>query len=288
MVLEAMPRGVLLEGECMTKNKKELSLSEIQNRELRILQYLHEICVENNITYFLFYGTLLGAVRHKGFIPWDDDLDVIVPREDYERLLVILHNQDKYRLLANEYYSDYYYPFAKLVDPETKLVEYGVLECKELGVWVDIFPLDTTPNNPILQKLHVKTVNKLINMNRYISAEEEALKKEMNTVPKKIKYIIAKRFKNNTLINMVNKVAKIYSKKNTKYMGDLLWGSDFDLVFLREWFGKPRQMQFENGLYYIPSDYDSLLKQIYGDYMELPPEEKRHSNHAYSCYMRDE
>ena len=283
-----MPRGVLLEGECMTKNKKELSLSEIQNRELRILQYLHEICVENNITYFLFYGTLLGAVRHKGFIPWDDDLDVIVPREDYERLLVILHNQDKYRLLANEYYSDYYYPFAKLVDPETKLVEYGVLECKELGVWVDIFPLDTTPNNPILQKLHVKTVNKLINMNRYISAEEEALKKEMNTVPKKIKYIIAKRFKNNTLINMVNKVAKIYSKKNTKYMGDLLWGSDFDLVFLREWFGKPRQMQFENGLYYIPSDYDSLLKQIYGDYMELPPEEKRHSNHAYSCYMRDE
>lgn len=272
----------------MTKKRQELSLLEIQKREAKILKYLHEICVENNITYYLFYGTLLGAVRHKGFIPWDDDLDVIVPRDDYEKLLTILHKRDKYTLLTNDYFDDYRYPFAKLVDPETKLVEYGVLECQELGVWVDIFPLDAIPNNSKLQKIHIKTVKKIINMNRYISADEKALDCEINTTVKKIKHIIAKQFKNRTVINLANKIAKFYNPEKAKFKADLIWGSDSNAIFPNEWFGTPKQIQFEDGFYYVPCDYGSLLKKIYGNYMELPPVEMRQSNHLYSCYLRNE
>ena len=266
------------------QQKTQLTLHEMQEREAKMLEYLHRICVENNIKYYLYGGTLIGAVRHQGFIPWDDDLDVLVPRKDYKRLLSILHSHKEYRLLSHEYQDDYYYPFAKLTDPETKLIEYGVKECKELGVWLDIFPLDSVSNNPLIRLLHAKIVMKLVGMNQYVAADETCILQEIDSFPKKIKFVIAKQFKSQTLIRFIHTLAGIYVDKETAYKADLLWSSNYKYFFPANWFGDPKILKFEGGNYYVPTDYDSFLKVLYGDYMKLPPEEKRHSDHFYSCY----
>lgn len=266
------------------QNRNELSLEEMQQCEAKMLKYLHTICVGNNITYYLFYGTLLGAVRHQGFIPWDDDLDVAVPRKDYKKLLEILNSHNEYRVLTHEYFDDYYYPFAKLIDPKTRLVEFGVKDCKELGVWIDIFPLDSVSDNPLIRKIQTNTVAKLVGMNRYISAEEKSILQEANSFPKKLKYFVAKRFKHRTIINLIHMIAGMYANKKTEYKAELIWASDHNRFFQKELFGKPKMLPFEDGNYFVPIGYDSILRKTYGNYLELPPIEKRHSDHSYSCY----
>ena len=263
--------------------KQELTLQEIQSIEFHIMKYIHKICEENNLTYYLYGGTLLGAVRHKGFIPWDDDLDIIVPRNDYDTLIRILNNRNEFRLLSFEYVNDYYYPFAKLVDPTTKLIEIGVKECSGMGVWVDIFPLDGTPRNSFFRFLHTKMVKKLVGLNQYLSAKQDNIETQLNTPAKRIRYSISKLFKSHTVIKLANKLAGVFHNNNSEMVLNAIWGRP-GLVYKSEWFGKPVLLPFEGELFFAPSNYNSLLTCVYGDYMKPPPEDKRYSGHSYSCW----
>ena len=123
---------------------KKIGLDEIKNRELEILKWIDKTCKENGITYFLAYGTLLGAVRHKGFIPRDDDIDIFMTRENYNKFLDINNKEisKKFSVLSLETEKTYYYPFAKVVDNDTYVDEKKFKKIDKLGVWVDIFPLD--------------------------------------------------------------------------------------------------------------------------------------------------
>lgn len=258
----------------------------MQEIEWKMLKYLHDICVENHLTYYLYGGTLLGAIRHQGFIPWDDDLDVIVPRNDYVKLLEILKDKKKYTLLSYEHIEDYYYPFAKLIDPETRLVEFGMKECSKLGVWIDIFPLDNTSNHKWIRSLQISYVRKLVNLNRYLAANTDMVKKQLDSPKKKLHFWIARRFKSHTLIKYINKKAGAYRNRKTNYKADIIWCSK-DVVFEGDWFGEPSLVRFGEGLFYAPTDSDALLTRIFGNYMQLPPENKRHSEHMYSCWRKD-
>ena len=104
---------------------QELTLQEIKEIELEILKHFHAFCQENNIRYFISHGTLLGTIRYKGFIPWDDDIDVLVPREDYDRLLAIFQDNERYQLFHFEKDSRFLFPFAKLCDMTTRKIENG-------------------------------------------------------------------------------------------------------------------------------------------------------------------
>jgi len=139
---------------------KELTLQELKDIEFDILKMFDAFCKENNIRYFFAYGTLLGAIRYKGFIPWDDDVDVLVPREDYDRLLKLFTDSEQYRLYAYEREPKYRYPFAKLCDMTTRKDEGGYENGVELGVDIDIFPLDAWDNDLEKAKKEAKTIGR--------------------------------------------------------------------------------------------------------------------------------
>jgi len=115
-------------------------IEEIQKVDLEILRFFDNVCRENNLTYFLSGGTLLGAIRHKGFIPWDDDVDLVMPRKDFEKLIEILDKSDSnYKLFIPGCSEDYFYTFGKLVDTRTVLDEFDYCPIKGMGLYIDIF-----------------------------------------------------------------------------------------------------------------------------------------------------
>ena len=124
--------------------EKKLTVDDARKVELGILKYIDSVCRSNNIPYCLDYGTLLGAIRHKGFIPWDDDIDISMKRDDYERFVELMQSNtpSQYRLLTDKTCEGYYYEYGKMVDTSTRLVETDIMEIPEMGVWVDIFPKD--------------------------------------------------------------------------------------------------------------------------------------------------
>ena len=134
----------------------QLNLAEIKKIQLGALKYVKEICQKNNIDYYLMSGTLLGAVKYKGYIPWDDDIDIALKRKDYLKLIKLINddNSDDYKILSIYNTKDYYYLFAKLVSKKTKLIE-NAKEIKEMGVYIDIFPLDYYNDN------YEKYINKI-------------------------------------------------------------------------------------------------------------------------------
>lgn len=139
---------------------KEMTLKEMQNFELDILKDFHEFCVSNNIRYSLDGGTLIGAIRHKGFIPWDDDIDVVLPRPDYEKLCS-LYQSEKYRLKCFQNDKNCYLGFARIYDFKYTTFDTRYPWCKDknVGLWIDIFPADGAPDNEDeLQKLYGKVL----------------------------------------------------------------------------------------------------------------------------------
>ena len=127
---------------------KELSLDEVRSIQLEILEYIDYVCKENKIEYWLDGGTLIGAVRHGGYIPWDDDIDIIIRRKDYDRALQLFDEySNRFKVLSHKKTDGYYYAFGKVIDTNTRLVEKGIKPINEMGVYVDIFPLDYIPSN---------------------------------------------------------------------------------------------------------------------------------------------
>ena len=124
-----------------------LTIDEIKQTELSILDYIDSVCKQHNVRYYLAYGTLLGAIRHKGFIPWDDDIDIYMLRSDYDRFIQLLsaEKENHYSLLSIYNDSDYFYEFAKVVDNRTSINANNLKAMRNEGVWVDIFPLDNVP-----------------------------------------------------------------------------------------------------------------------------------------------
>ena len=139
---------------------REIQFEEMKKIELNILIYFTEVCEENNLRYYLGGGTLLGAVRHKGFIPWDDDIDVMMPRPDFQKLLSLSINNENYNIIKPGT-AGYYYNFAKLVDTRTILEEKGIKRIDGLGVYIDIFPLDGMPETPDARKKRFKELNSI-------------------------------------------------------------------------------------------------------------------------------
>ena len=146
---------------------KYLSMDEIKSVELEILKYVHDFCEKNDIKYFINYGTLIGAVRHKGFIPWDDDIDICMFRKDYEKFIELFSKDDgKYKILSLESSDKYYNNFIKVIDSKTKIEDERNYKTYDSGIFIDIFPMDFFDDLSLVEKTYKLESFKLLSFSK--------------------------------------------------------------------------------------------------------------------------
>lgn len=256
-------------------------MNELQNRLLDILKWFHAFCEENNLRYFVLGGTMLGAARHKGFIPWDDDIDVGLPRSDYERLKYLMNGkifEDKFVLEEPLKNADFIYPFCKIYDTTTTLIENAKVKIKR-GIYIDVFPLDGIGNSVL--ELH-KNYKKIGRLNTLLTIKVAGLRKgrklykNIGIVLFRMVPISAKK----VLAKLVADCAK-FSYDENLYCANLVgnWGEKE--IVSRDIMGKPTLYDFEDIKVYGPEKADEYLTCLYGDWRKMPPKEKQITHHDY-------
>lgn len=257
----------------------ENQLSEIQNKELRMLKELNRICRKHNIKYVLAYGTLLGAVRHKGFIPWDDDVDVHMLREDYEKFKKIAPRElaENFFYQSNETNPNYFYLYDKIRLNDT-LFEEESLENYDIhqGLYIDIFPVDYTSSNKFLAKiqyLKYKISRNILN-SKYIRIKSRHGRKKIEAVLLKIMFFFISK---KSLYKYSEKIAKKYNQG--KYVRCFPSPYAKKEYYPVKYFKDIIDIDFKDRKFSIPKEYNEILKNNYGNYLELPPKEKRTTRH---------
>lgn len=257
-------------------------MNELQKYEFNIFQKTINFLNKNNLNYFLVGGSLLGAIRHKGFIPWDDDIDIGMRRDDYEKLIEICRENDGYisenlQFIAVDL-GNSIYPYAKIIDKSIKIKSENGLDDY---LWLDIFPFDFLPESNLKATILYKREYFLKKILYIKNMDWEFLKKASKNYIKyflkKIMYeIFLKRLDDKYIGNRMNKIAKKINKKykDSEYSGCIVWGygkkekiftGDLEII----------KVDFEGMELKAMKGYNHYLTNLYGDYMKLPPEEKR-------------
>lgn len=264
---------------------KELTLQELKDVEFDILKVFVEFCKENNIKYYLSHGTLLGAIRYKKFIPWDDDVDLLIPREDYERMLKLFKDTDRYKLFSYERNKDYRFPYAKLCDMNTRKVEFGQNNGVELGLDIDLFPLDYWDNDLERAKKEVKSIKR--NLSFLLLAKSPKINEpnKIKALIKRVLSVFCKIAGSQYFIKRIDKISKNPKCIGSKYRGCKAWCVYNERgIIPAEVFDETANIEFEGEYFIAPKDYDTYLTCLYGDYLPEPPIEKQKTHHTFTAY----
>lgn len=265
---------------------KKIEIEEVKKLLLEVLIEFHEFCEDHGLRYVLAAGTLLGAIRHNGFIPWDDDIDLYMPRPDYERLLEIYPKEGKNDLYEHKLNAKYMYPFAKLGKPGTLCVEKGGYSGIEIGVYVDIFPIDGLGNEIDVAKRQVKKVTRLVNME--LSLLVEQWRRNVSFTKNFMiwtLHVFSKIYGGHKkILKKMKKALLAFGYDDSDYVGQIVEMPGNKKITRRELFENRTLHVFEGKMFYVPKEYDKILTGLYGDYMQLPPEEKRVYAHGYEAY----
>lgn len=260
-------------------NLIEISDKEVQYRLLSLLDKFHQFCKENNINYSITSGTFLGAIRHNGFIPWDDDIDVGLTRKEYEKLLdaISKHTNELYFIGAE--LNNGIWPFIKLIDKTTIIKENG--STRQEYLWIDIFPFDNSPLKIFPKVIHLTTKRILVyKINDYLGIQSLKTNSFLKKIYNNILYKISKNISIKSIALKHIKVSSIFQNKKMNYVGDIIWGTK---PIPRYLFDDLVDYQFENITVKGFKEYDTYLTCIYGDYMKLPPEDQR-VNHGIKAW----
>lgn len=266
-----------------------LTLREVQMAELEILLIFDEFCKKNDLHYVLYYGTLLGAVRHQGFIPWDDDIDVAMPRPDYERMLKLYYedHQDLGRnlyMLSGEHDDDFAFAYAKIARTDSEILpESKLYEHEGEGIWIDIFPIDGFPGldeqPAYLEKVgeYRRNIGRAITIPGTVRGNESKWK-----AIARIPVVLLARMKGyRKYRDELIELAKSYPFETSEYVGLATWNDNSSaLVMKRSEFVKYTTLPFEGHDLPVFEDYNDFCTRRYGkNYMELPPESARQSHY---------
>lgn len=267
--------------------RKLISRDECKNIQVYLLEFLDIVCREYGLKYYLAYGTLLGAVRHKGFIPWDDDIDVFLMREDYEKLISLFQTKlldDKRVFLLDGRVRGYYYPFAKLVDKSTVAKMEDNLTSH--GIWIDIFPMDVVPEEEKKCERFLKTCTLLRATILSMTTDFHSQKLGKKYIPKKVLSVIASLIGKEKIYNAYINYIRKYEGKEEKYVACLSSPYIKKEKVEKRLLEEQQSFEFEGRTFTGPKNWDLYLKRLYGNYMELPPEKKRRI-HSITAWKLD-
>lgn len=270
---------------------KELTIQEIQGVSLEILKQVTDLCEGLHLRYALIYGTLIGAVRHHGYIPWDDDVDIMMPRPDYDKLLQHLstHKLPSLTLFNRQTCPDYPYMISRVSD-DRYILEMENEDSVGMGVFIDIYPYDG------LGKTKEEAVSFGLKGDRLSSLCYQATRKHFaietttSTLRKIVKYpvfLVSKMIGKNFFQDKLEKLAGVRDYESSEYIGCIIWLSWGEKdIFPRKWFDETIMMPFDKYEFRVPKHYDEVLRHEYGDYMQLPPEKDRIGHHYFKAYRK--
>lgn len=271
---------------------RQLTLKELQSFSLEILKDVAGFCERNGIRYSLGYGTLLGAVRHKGFIPWDDDVDLMMPREDYERFRSA-YRSDKFTFIDSRNTPDCFIVFGRVCDMEKTIAKSRIPWInKDVGVWIDIFPVDRVPDDPqtyerIYESLLIlmKTNVRIRRVHASPSSAFSFVERLRLMVLKMINPRLAKSDPN-AIVKDMTVLISLLSPQQSRHWSQLCCPDvGTNEFFMDEDINEYIPLRFEDRDFFAWKGYDRILRDSYGDYMILPPENKRKPLQSYIKFM---
>lgn len=274
--------GIQPEGSV---SARELTLSEVKSVELGILDYIAALCERHGIRYILSYGTLLGAVRHGGFIPWDDDIDLVMSRGEYNRFISAFDREGsaRYGILVPGR-NGYSYPFIKVYDRRTRVEEENTIQPYEIGVWVDIFPLDGAPASFGMRDAILGLLIRFRCIAAYRGIRCWSLGKRLiGFVP----WLVARLIGPMRLLRCIEALAQEKSWEEAAELAVRVEYLDRRLPFSRSLLEDTQLLGFEGREYRAPRDTDTFLRAWYGEYMQLPPVDQR-NGHSFRAWWRGE
>ncbi len=274
-------------------SKRELTMKETQEISLEILKIVADICEEQDFRYFLIYGTLIGAIRHHDYIPWDDDVDIMMPRPDYDRFLAYMSEHIKeyphLRIFNHDVCREYPYMITRVSDQRYKIImenekEYG------MGVFIDIYPYDGLGQTKKEAVRYGLRGDHLSSLCYQATRDHFAMETTTSLLRKVIKYpvyLFSRAVGKERFQKKLESLARVKEYDSSKFVGCVIWLSWGEKdIYLRKWFKEYIMMPFGKYEFRVPKEYDRILRHIYGDYMQLPPEKDRIGHHFYKVYER--
>jgi lipopolysaccharide cholinephosphotransferase len=256
---------------------KTIEEKELKQIQLDILNDITSFCEKNGLRYFLAYGTLLGAVRHKGYIPWDDDIDIHMPRPDYEKFLSLYSSRDNCAV-THENERCYHVPFAKVYRKGTVVKEY-FYKPSVFGVYVDIFPLDGIRHRwqafwcgQCIRFMYIKT---------FVFCDRQSFARKLRIAATKL---ILLPFTEHFILDTIRRISTRYRYDECGHVCSFGSRTAVREILPREVFEEYTMMPFEGKEYRVPKKYDVYLEHKYGEYMKLPPKDKQVSTHDSQAY----
>lgn len=258
-------------------NETNYDIRILQQKIIGNLEAIDKVCQEHNLRYYLWAGTMLGAVRHKGFIPWDDDMDICMPRPDYEQLMT--HWREwlplPYEVISMESDSAYPYPFAKIEDASTTVLERPDFQFLE-GVYIDVFPIDGVPDDEQERRRHFKRY-KFWRHLLFLRGRDPF--KHGHGPRSWFPWLLHKFFSLEELQQRVKDLMTKYSYETSNCVVD--YDDGIGGVIEKCILGNPHLYDFEDKQFWGVEYYDEYLSQKYGNYMQLPPKEKQIQHHFF-------
>lgn len=275
---------------------KKISLQELQKIETDILLAFHNFCIKHSLTYYLAGGSLIGAIRHKGFIPWDDDIDTAMPRPDFMRLLEIVKKEkiDKFYDVACEYSKSGLPSYVlRIYDTRTELSFGFSKENTTLGCWIDVFCIDGVETSKIRRKLHFREMRIALDLS--ILCTTKFGRKRRNKWATVFQYAllpilpIVRLIGHKRIDDWINRIACKIPYDGSEYVGVIGGRAGYKETMLKSRMNPPILVEFEGHNVYTMANYDEYLTNLYGDYMTPPPENERQSRHEISvCWKGEE
>ena len=274
--------------------QKKLTFRESQLGAYEVLKFIDKLCRNQGLIYYLIFGSLIGAIRDKGIIPWDDDIDVMMPRPDYDKLITYCaeHQKDMYpfKLFENSLVPSYPHPIARMSDMRYKIdfdneKDYGI------GLFVDIYPLDGVGNDFQKARKLVRGASSLSSLCFLTSRKKFGVDNTLSAarmIAKFPAYVWANTIGNTHYLKKLDVRCKKNRYELSRYVACVSqpWREKKDEnknIYEKDWF-EPIEVQFEGSMFMAPKGYDKILRMGYGDYMTPLPEDQRQTHHTYDTY----